>query len=286
MGSAIAGNLLKTGHQVTVFNRTRAKSVALEQKGARVAESVAAAVRDCDAVFTMLSDDVAVEDVVFGGAGIAAHLRPGAVHVSLSTISIATARKLTTAHTEHTQKYVSAPVFGRPDAADAAKLLVVAAGDKASVEQVKPLLDAIGRHTYVVGDEGWHANLMKLNGNFMIACVMEAFGETFATMRKAGLDHHVFFEIMSELFQSPVYKGYGAAIASEKFEPAGFALKLGLKDIRLGLEAADELQVATPFASVLREQFLTAMAQGQEQMDWSSVAMMAALMSGAKTKTT
>jgi 3-hydroxyisobutyrate dehydrogenase-like beta-hydroxyacid dehydrogenase len=231
----------------------------------------------------MLADDAAVDDVVFGDEGIAAHLKRGAIHISLSTISVATARKLAQVHEAHAQKYVSAPVFGRPDAAEAAKLLVMAAGESASVEQVKPLLDAIGRHTYVVGAEGWQANLMKLNGNFMIACVMEAFGETFATMRKAGLDHHVFFEIMSELFQSPVYKGYGAAIANEKFEPAGFALKLGLKDIRLGLEAANELQVATPFASVLREQFLTAMAQGQEQMDWSSVAMVAAIMSGAKT---
>jgi 3-hydroxyisobutyrate dehydrogenase-like beta-hydroxyacid dehydrogenase len=284
MGSAIAGNLLQAGHPLTVFNRTQGKSETLAQAGAKVADSVAEAVRGCEAVFTMLADDAAVADVVFGSAGIAASLPAGAIHVSMSTISLATARKLAQEHAAHRQVYISAPVFGRPDSAEAKRLLVVAAGESEAIERVRDLLDAVGRHTYVAGTEAWQANLMKLNGNFMIGCIMETFGEAFATIRKAGLDHHLFYEIMAELFGSPVYKGYGAAIANETFEPAGFALKLGLKDIRLGLEAASEFNVPMPFASVLRDQLLAAMANGQEQQDWSSVGMVAARNGGVKTK--
>jgi 3-hydroxyisobutyrate dehydrogenase-like beta-hydroxyacid dehydrogenase len=285
MGFALAENLLKAGHELVVFNRTRDKAEPLERAGARVADSVGGAVSDCEAAFTMLADDAAVEEVVFGEDGIAASLPPGAVHVSMSTISVAIARKLAQAHESRQQSYVSAPVFGRPDAAEAKRLLVIAAGDASAVQRVRGLLDGLGRHTYVAGNEAWQANLIKLNGNFMIACMMETFGETFATMRKAGVDHHLFYEIMTELFGSPVYKSYGASIANETFEPAAFALKLGLKDIRLGLEAAGDLKVPMPFASVLRDQFLVAMASGQEQMDWSSVGIVAARTSGAQTKT-
>jgi 3-hydroxyisobutyrate dehydrogenase-like beta-hydroxyacid dehydrogenase len=282
MGAGIAGNLLKTEHEVTVFNRTRAKADALAKLGAKVADSVRDAVSDCDVVFTMLADDDAAADVVFGERGIAASLPAGAIHVSHSTISVAMARTLAVAHAAHGQAFVSAPVFGRPDAAEAKRLLVVAAGETVAVERVQPLLDAIGRQTYVAGSKPWQANLIKLNGNFMIACVIETFGEAFATIRKAGIDHHLFHEIMSELFGSPVYKGYGGAIAGNKFEPAGFALRLGLKDIRLGLEAAGELEVPMPFASVLRDHFLAALADGQENMDWSSMGKIAALQAGLK----
>jgi 3-hydroxyisobutyrate dehydrogenase-like beta-hydroxyacid dehydrogenase len=282
MGSAIAGNLLKTGNELTIFNRTPEKAAALVQQGATLANSIRSAVTGCDIVFTMLADDAAVADVVLSKDGIAASVPPGAMHVSLSTISVAISRKMAQEHASHNQQYISAPVFGRPDAAEAKRLLVVAAGESAALARVHPLLDAIGRQTFLAGAEPWHANLIKLNGNFMIACVLETFGETFATMRKAGIDHHLFHEIMSELFGSPVYKGYGAAIAHGKFEPAAFALKLGYKDIRLGLEAAGELDVPMPFASILRDHFLTAMSNGQEQWDWSSVGHIPALMAGLK----
>jgi 3-hydroxyisobutyrate dehydrogenase-like beta-hydroxyacid dehydrogenase len=265
-----------------VFNRTSGKADGLAKQGAQVAESIQDAVSDCDVVFTMLADDNAVADVVFGERGLAASLPRGAIHVSHSTISVAMARKLEQEHAARAQAFVSAPVFGRPDAAEAKRLLVVAAGDAAPVEKVRPLLDAIGRQTYVAGNEPWQANLIKLNGNFMIACVIETFGEAFATIRKAGIDHHLFHEIMSELFGSPVYKGYGGAVAANQFEPAGFALRLGLKDIRLGLEAAGELEVPMPFASVLRDHFLAALANGQENMDWSSVGKIPGLMAGLK----
>ena len=282
MGSGIAANLLKTQNPLTVFNRTHDKTEALTKQGASAPGSIREAVSSCDVVFTMLADDNAVSDVTFRNDGIAASLPKCAIHVSHSTISVAMARKLAHEHTSRGQIFISAPVFGRPDAAESKRLLVVAAGESSAVERIHPLLDAIGRHTYIAGTEPWHANLIKLNGNFMIACMLETFGEAFATIRKAGMDHHLFHEIMSELFGSPVYKAYGGAIAANKFEPAGFALRLGLKDIRLGLEAASELEVPMPFASVLRDHFLTALAHGQENMDWSSVGKIPALMAGLK----
>ncbi len=284
MGSAIASNLIKTGHPVTVFNRTAEKARPLVALGARQADSITDAVSGCDVVFTMLADDAATTDVAISEHGIAAALPSDAIHISLSTISVTMARKLAAEHSSRGQRYISAPVFGRPDAAEAKRLIVVAAGDPAAIQVVQQLFDAIGRHTYVVSQEPWHANLMKLNGNFMIACVCETFGEAFATMRKAGLDHQQFHEIMCDLFNSPVYKGYGSVIAGDNFEPAGFALRLGLKDIRLGLEAADELNVAMPFASVLRDHFIAAMANGQADMDWSSVSRIPALMAGLGKK--
>jgi 3-hydroxyisobutyrate dehydrogenase-like beta-hydroxyacid dehydrogenase len=280
MGTGIARNLLRAGHELTVYNRTPAKVQALANDGAHIAASAADAVRSCEAVFTMLADDAAVSDVVFGAEGIASALPYGAAHISISTISVATAKYLAAEHAARKQGYISSPVFGRPEAAESGKLLVVAAGPSDLVKHFLPVFEAIGRHTYNAGEQAWQANLIKLCGNFMIASMMESLGETFATMRKAGVDRHLFHEIISELFGSPIYKGYGSAIADEKFEPAGFALKLGLKDVRLVVDAASALESPMPFASILRDHFISAMAHGQEQMDWSSVALVAARMAG------
>jgi 3-hydroxyisobutyrate dehydrogenase-like beta-hydroxyacid dehydrogenase len=283
MGSGIARNLLRAGHQLTAFNRTRAKAAALEAEGAQIAGSPAEAARTAEVVMTMLADDAAVEDVVFGEGGIAEAMPSGAVHVSHSTISTAMARRLTTEHTRRGQHYLSAPVFGRPEAAEAKKLVVVVAGPGAAVERCRPLFDAIGRQTFVLGVAGdgngtepWTANATKLCGNFMIASVLETFAEAFATLRKAGVQPAVFLEIMNTLFASPVYAGYGRAIAEGKFEPAGFALKLGLKDVRLALALAEECGAPMPFASVIRDQMISGMAHGQAEMDWSSVAQVSA----------
>lgn len=287
MGSGIARNLLRAGHQVIAFNRTRAKAEALEVDGAQVAASPAEAARNAEVVMTMLADDAAVGEVVFGEGGIAEAMPPGAVHVSHSTISTAMARRLTTEHTRRGQHYLSAPVFGRPEAAEAKKLVVVVAGHQAAVERCRPLFDAIGRQTFVIGEVGdghgaepWTANAAKLCGNFMIASVLETFGEAFAALRKARVEPGVFLEIMNALFASPVYAGYGRIIAESKFEPAGFALKLGLKDVRLALALAEECGAPMPFASVIRDQMLSAMAHGQAEMDWSSVAQVSARSAG------
>ena len=271
MGVGMARNLLRAGHEVAVFNRSSGKTAALAAEGAVVAQSPADACAGAESVMTMLADDAAVEAAVFGPDGIAAALRQGAIHISHSTISTAMARRLTAEHAARGQGYVSAPVFGRPDAAAAKKLIVVAAGRTELVERCRPLFDAIGRQTTVVGAEAWQANAVKLCGNFMLAAMIEAFSEAFATLRKAGVAPHAFLEIMNSLFGSPVYANYGRIIADEDFDPAGFGLRLGLKDVRLILDTALECESPMPLASLLRDHLLAALAQGQGDLDWSSV---------------
>ncbi|HUA84315.1 MAG TPA: NAD(P)-dependent oxidoreductase [Bryobacteraceae bacterium] len=278
MGSGMARNLIRAGNELTVYNRSSEKARQVE--GARVVESPVEACRDAEAAISMLSDDHAVEAMVFGDHGIMAGLREGATHISSSTISTAMARRLQAAHESRKQGYLSAPVFGRPEAAEAKRLLVVPAGARELIERFEPVFEAIGRATFIAGTEPWQANAVKLCGNFMIASMLESFGEAFATLRKAEVDPHKFLEIMNELFQSPVYANYGQIIADEKFEPAGFALKLGLKDVRLGLQAAEECASPMPIASVIRDRFLDAMAHGQGEMDWSSIARSAMRQSG------
>lgn len=280
MGTGMARNLLRGGFQVAVYNRSRQKADALAGEGARVAHSPAEACYGCDAVMTMLADDAAVEQVVSGSDGIAAGLPVGAVHLSGSTISTAMARRLTWLHAEHRQAYLSTPVFGRPEAAEAKKLLVVAAGEAEQIERCRPVFDAIGRQTFVAGAEPWQANAVKLCGNFMLASMLETFGEAYATLRKAGVDPHLFLDTMNALFGSPVYANYGRAVADQQFEPAGFALRLGLKDVRLVLETAQECTSPMPIASLLRDQLLSAVAQGQAEMDWSSVSKVCARNAG------
>ena len=280
MGTGMAQNLLRAGHELTVFNRSRNKAEPLTQQGALLAASPAEAARDSEAVFTMLPDDHALEEITFGDNGILAGLAADATHISSSTISIKTAQRLTEEHQKRGCSFVTATVFGRPQAAESKQLLVMAAGDERKLEQLRPLFDAIGRKTFLLGSEPWQANLFKLFGNFMIATVLETFGEAFAAIQKAGLDQHEFLEIMSELFASPVYKNYGQAIADENFSPAGFALKLGLKDVRLAIEAAAEFDAPLPIASVVRDHFVSALAHGQEGLDWSSIALVSARNAG------
>jgi 3-hydroxyisobutyrate dehydrogenase-like beta-hydroxyacid dehydrogenase len=280
MGLGMARNLIRAGHKLTAYNRTREKAEALSNDGARIAGSPAEACRDAEAVFTMLSDDHAVAELALGNNGIASALKPGAVHIGSSTISTRFAKRLTEEHASKQQVYITGCVFGRPEAAEAKKLIVIAAGESGAVECCRPLFDAIGRQTFVVGSEPWQANAVKLCGNFTIASMIETFGETFAVMRKAGINHHLFLDVINELFQSPVYKNYGSLIADEKFEPAGFALKLGLKDVRQALEAAQDLEAPMPFASVIRDHLLSAIANGQSDLDWSSFSRVAARNAG------
>jgi 3-hydroxyisobutyrate dehydrogenase-like beta-hydroxyacid dehydrogenase len=276
MGSGIAANLLQAGHAVSVYNRTRAKAEPLAAKGATIAATVADACKG-DAVFTMLANDEAVEAVVFGADGILASLPKGATHISSSTISVALSKRLAAAHHEGGQHYVSAPVFGRPDAAAAGKLFVVAAGAPDALSKVAPLLDAIGQKTFTVAATPETANLVKLSGNFLIAAVIESLGEAIALVEKGGVDKHQYVDILtSTLFSAPVYKTYGALIADAKFEPAGFAAPLGLKDVRLTLSAAEDLRVPLPLASLLRDRFLTLLAHGGDKLDWSAVGSLAA----------
>lgn len=280
MGSGMARNLLRAGHEVTLYNRTRQKAEALVADGARVAASPAEACRTAEVAMTMLADDSAVEEVVWAGDGISCGLVKGAIHISSSTISTAFSRQLAEGHGQRGQLFLSAPVFGRPEAAAEKKLLVVAAGIPELVERCRPLFDAIGRETFVAGDQPWQANAVKLCGNFMIASMLETFSEAFATVRKAGVERHLFLDVMNALFGSPVYANYGGIIADERFEPAGFALRLGLKDARLVLETAQECASPMPIAGVVRERLISAMAHGQSEMDWSSLAQVSARAAG------
>jgi len=203
------------------------------------------------------------------------------VHVSSSTISVALSRRLAVAHASADQCFVAAPVFGRPEAAAAGWLFVVAAGDSAAVRKAMPLLEAIGQKTFVVSDVPEAANLVKLSGNFLIASVLESLGEALALITKGGIDRQQYVELLtSSLFNAPIYKTYGGLIAGGKFEPAGFAAPLGHKDINLVMAAAEELRVPLPLASLLRDRFLTLFAHGGERLDWSAIGELAALDAG------
>jgi 3-hydroxyisobutyrate dehydrogenase-like beta-hydroxyacid dehydrogenase len=276
MGSGMAASLLKAGHEVSVYNRTRAKAEALVAQGARAAASVAEACRG-DAVVTMLADDGAVENVVQGEEGVLASLPPGALHISSSTISVALAERLAAKHAAAGQRFIAAPVFGRPDVAARGELFVLAAGAGEAIAAAKPLLDAIGKATFTVAEAPPAANLVKLSGNFLIASVIEALGEAMALVAKGGVDRERYLEILtSTLFGAPVYRTYGGLIARGQFEPAGFAAPLGQKDIRLTLAAAEALRVPMPLASLLRDRFLTLLAQGGDHLDWSAIGQLAA----------
>jgi 3-hydroxyisobutyrate dehydrogenase-like beta-hydroxyacid dehydrogenase len=276
MGTGMAANLLRTGHEVTVYNRTPGKARALVEKGAHAAAQVADACRG-DVVVTMLADDAAVEGVAFGETGLIASLRKGAIHLSMSTISVALSERLTAAHANAGQRFVAAPVFGRPEAAAAARLFIVAAGAPDAVAACTPLFEAMGQRTFPIGDEPQAANLVKLSGNFLTASAIEALGEAMALVGKAGVDRRRYLDLLtSTLFTAPVYELYGRLIAEQRFEPPGFAAPLGHKDIRLTLAAAETLRVPMPFAAVLHDRFLTLLAHGGEALDWSAIGQLAA----------
>jgi 3-hydroxyisobutyrate dehydrogenase-like beta-hydroxyacid dehydrogenase len=278
MGSPMARNLLRAGHRVTVYNRTRAHAESLWQEGAALAETPADAARDVDAMITMLADDQAVEQAA---ESFLEALAPGALHIGMSTISVAGSQRLAERHAARGQVYIAAPVFGRPVAAAAAKLWIVAAGPPKSIARCQPVFDALGRGTSVVGADPWLANAVKLSGNFLIAAALESMGEAFALVRKSGVDAGQFLEIINNaLFNSPLYAGYGAAVAKEQFEPAGFKLRLGFKDLRLVQEAAESAAVPMPLAGVLRDRFLAAMARGEGDLDWAALARIAAVQAG------
>ncbi len=276
MGSAMAVNLIKAGHEVTVYNRSRDKAEVLAGEGAKVAATVADACGG-EAVFTMLAHDDALSAVVHGDGGVLASLGKGAVHISASTISVAMSERLTREHAAAGQHFVAAPVFGRPEAAAAAKLFIAAAGTPDAIQSVTPLFDAIGQRTFVLGEEPKAANLVKLSGNFLIASVIESLGEAMALVEKGGVDRHAYLDLLtSTLFNAPVYKTYGGLIADRKFQPAGFTAPLGQKDIRLALAAGEALNVPLPLASLLRDRFLTLLAHGGEELDWSAIGALAA----------
>jgi 3-hydroxyisobutyrate dehydrogenase-like beta-hydroxyacid dehydrogenase len=282
MGSAMATNLVKAGHEVTVYNRSPAKAAPLLKLGARKAASIG---ETCggQAVITMLANDEAVSDTVWGSGGLLATLPKSAIHISMSTISVALSKRLADAHAGAGQRYVAAPVFGRPEAAAAAKLFVVPAGDPAAVAACQPLFDAVGQKTVPMGAEPSQANLIKLSGNFLIAAMIESLGEAIALVGKAGIDRKAYVDLLtSTMFPAPAYKIYGNLIAENRFEPAAFAAPLGHKDIRLAMAAAENLRVPMPIASLLNDRFLRLLANGGEKLDWAAVGGLATADAGGQ----
>ncbi len=279
MGKAIAANLVRAGHHVRVWNRSPEPVKELVAKGATAVGAPTDVVRG-DFLMTMLANDAAVRSVILD-QGVLAATPPGLIHLNLATISVALAAELAELHRRRKVIYLSAPVFGRPDVAAEGKLNVVIAGDAAAIDKARPVLEAIGQKTWPVGDRPERANAVKVAGNFMIASAIETMGEAVALARAHGLSAGQFLEILTNtLFAAPAYKGYGAMIAAEKYQPAGFPMPLALKDIRLALSAAEAHNVPMPFASVLRDNLLEAIATGCADNDWSGLAQLAARRAG------
>jgi 3-hydroxyisobutyrate dehydrogenase-like beta-hydroxyacid dehydrogenase len=275
MGSAMASNLIAAGHSVTVWNRSEAACAPLASLGAKVASTPDRAAQG-DVLCSMLANDQAVREVFLEHALLDAMDR-GMVHVNHATISVALAQELAQAHEERGLAYVAAPVFGRPDMAAAAKLNILAAGAPAAIEKVQPLLQAMGSRVWPMGDAPERANVAKIAGNFMLASAIESMGEATALTRAYGVGAADFLEVMTHtLFAAPAYQGYGQLIAEQRFKPAGFALPLGYKDVGLALAAGDAARVPLPFAGVLRDSLLEALAAGDEELDWSALALVAA----------
>ena len=282
MGAPMAGHLLKAGHEVTAHNRTAEKAKSLIQQGARPAETVAHAC-EAEIVITMLADDSALESVSYGDKKILESLPKGCTHVSCSTISVALSDRLTGDHRRAGQHFVSAPVFGRPEAAIAAKLFVVAAGDPPAINTCQPIFDTIGQRTFRFGDKPSNANLVKLSGNFLIMSVIESLSEALALVGKGGLDQREYLDFLtSTLFNAPIYKTYGKLAIEREFQQVGFSAPLGLKDVGLALQAAESLRVSLPVADLVRNRFLTLLANGGESLDWSAISQIPARDAGLK----
>jgi 3-hydroxyisobutyrate dehydrogenase-like beta-hydroxyacid dehydrogenase len=274
MGAPIAANLARAGHDVSIWNRTADKARSLVDAGATLVANPKAVASRSDVLFTMLADDAALDSVLGGEHGALAGLKAGALHVSMSTIAVATAERIAAMHRALGQHFLCAPVFGRPEAAAAAKLFVVAAGDPADLQTATPLLETISQRVFYLGETPSAASLVKLCGNFMILSAIEALGEAMALAEKGGVSETQLLEVLTgTLFDSPVYRTYGAIIAAERFKPAGFAAPLGLKDMRLVGQSADALRVPMPLLSLLRDHLLQTIAQEGEDIDWSAIAL-------------
>ena len=272
MGAGMAANLFRAGHKVVVWNRSPKKSQPLVAEGAVLARTPRDAASDRDLVMSMLADDAALEQVLLGKDGIFEGLPRGALHISSSTIAVATADRVADQHAERGLRFLSAPVFGRPEAAAAAKLIVVAAGAQSDYTAASALFPAISQKAFYIGEKPSAANLVKLCGNFMILAAIEAFAEAMTLVQKGGVPKKQFVEVMTgTLFDTPAYRTYGAALAEDRFKPAGFSAPLGLKDMRLVGQSAEALRVPMPVLNVLRDHLLQAIGTEGEDIDWSGI---------------
>lgn len=274
MGSAIAAHLVGREHDVRVWNRSPQKAAALVAAGATLAVSPKDAALGRDIVITMLADDAALDAVLAGDEGLMAGLGTGAVHVSMSTIAVATADRIAAQHADRGQGFLSAPVFGRPQAAAVAKLFVVAAGDPVQFARAVPLFECVSQRHFYVGATPSAANLVKLCGNFMILSTIEMLAEAMTLAAKGGVPKDKFLEVATgTLFGAPIVRTYGDILVAQQYRPAGFAAALGLKDMRLVAQAAEARKVPMPLLGVLRDHLLETLANEGEDIDWSGIAL-------------
>lgn len=281
MGLPIAENLIAAGYSLRVYNRTPEKAQPLIEKGATLAPTPADAVGPDSLVITMLANDQALEAVVLGEQGILNQLGSGGIHVSMSTIAPATAQALAKQHAQRGTHYLSAPVFGRPEAAAARKLWICVSGDAAAKARVIPLLNQIGQQVFDFGETVSAANVVKITGNFLIVAAIEAMAEAFTLAEKNDIDRTQVAELFGQtLFACPIYQNYGRMIAQQQYEPAGFRLALGLKDVSLALQTAKESQMPLPFASLLHDRLMASVAKGRGDLDWTGLALEASEAAG------
>jgi 3-hydroxyisobutyrate dehydrogenase-like beta-hydroxyacid dehydrogenase len=286
MGSAMAANLAAGGRTVIGYLREPERNAELQALGIKPTNTLAD-LFDCDIVITMLPDDAAVHEIVFGSSpartGLASGLKPGALHLSMSTISPTMSSSIGAEHGRRGQNYVAAPVFGNPDAAKARELFIVTAGQSDQVERCRPIFDLLGQRTFVIGSDPASANLVKLAGNAMTATTLEALGEVLALLRKRGVEPEKFLDVMtSTMFGSRVHRIYGAKMVQQRYAP-GFAFPLALKDVRLALSEADAAGVPMPSVDVVHERLMTGVARGHAALDWSALALVSAEEAGLES---
>ena len=270
MGQGMGARLLASGHDLLVYNRTAGKTAELEKAGAKVASSIASACKDRDIVISMVADDNALYEVAVGPGGVRQYLEKGAVHVSMGTHSAGAIQTVAGAHSQKGQAFVAAPVLGRPDAAAAGQLVIVSAGPADALKKCEPAFSLMGRKTLEAAATPESAIAIKLANNFVLGCAIETMAEAFSLVRKYGVDPQVFYEVMTEgLFAAPAYKVYGKLMVDASYDKPGFTTKLGLKDIKLALAAAELVQVPLPSGSVVRDRLIGAIAHGDGDKDWA-----------------
>jgi 3-hydroxyisobutyrate dehydrogenase-like beta-hydroxyacid dehydrogenase len=279
MGTAMAANLAAAGHRVTAYVRRPDQMDKLHALGLKPTTKISD-LFDRTIVISMVPDDAAVHEVVLGREdlgieGLAAGMKRGAIHLSMSTISTSMATHLAAQHAHRGQGYVAAPVFGNPDAAKARQLFIIAAGVASDVERCQPLFDSLGQKTFVLGSNVGHANLVKLLGNMMTATSLEMLGEAVAVAIKRGLDPKSFIDIMTGTnFAGRVHKIYGDKIVARSYA-AGFAMPLVLKDVRLALAEAENAGAPMPSVNVVRDRLITGIARGYADLDWTALGLVA-----------
>ncbi len=271
MGAPMARNIFTAGFDLVVYNRSPEKMKPLLELGAAGASTPSEVADDADAVITCLMDDQSVLACVLGEQGILSTLKPGGVHIGTATISPSAARKLAEIHRNHGSHYISAPIFGRPDAAEAGTLLTYVSGNPKAIIACEQLINAYAKTQINMGEDPGVVNSIKLTMNFMLVALIETFSEVYAFAEKSGVDLELTQELIKTVLNHPVMNEYTSRIRARDFEPAAFALRAGFKDVELMLQASSEVQAPLPIASLAREKFLTALASDLGDHDWSAI---------------